>query len=75
VPQVGDRLFARIVQPFLHNYGHITLANISIDGPDHPLIQHDDVPMPENIEDFEYIGLKFAISIIFFQIKKWLKLG
>jgi hypothetical protein len=30
VPQIGNRQFAAIVQPFLHNYGQITLGNISL---------------------------------------------
>jgi hypothetical protein len=33
VPQIGDRQFARIVQPFLHNYAQITLGNIEINRP------------------------------------------
>jgi hypothetical protein len=33
VPEIGDRRFAGIVQPFLHNYREITLGNIRIDRP------------------------------------------
>jgi hypothetical protein len=32
-PQVGDRKFAAIIQPFLHNYREITLGNIRIKRP------------------------------------------
>jgi hypothetical protein len=32
-PQVGDRKFAAILQPFLHNYREITLGYIRIDRP------------------------------------------
>jgi hypothetical protein len=63
VPQIGDRQFAGIAQSFLHNYARITLANIHIIVPSHPLIQHDDVPMPENVKDFRFINLRFAICI------------
>jgi hypothetical protein len=60
VPQIGDRQFAAsIAQPFLHNYGHITLANICITGPGHRLIRHGEVPMPTNITYFSFIGLRF----------------
>jgi hypothetical protein len=63
VPQIGDRQFAGIAQSFLHNYGRITLANIYITGPSHRLIQHDDVPMPENVKDFLFINLRFAFCV------------
>jgi hypothetical protein len=33
VPQIGDRKFASIVQPFLHQYGEITIDHIEIVGP------------------------------------------
>jgi hypothetical protein len=62
VPQIGDRQFAGIAQSFLHNYARITLANIHIIVPSHPLIQHD-VPMPKNVKDFRFINLRFAICI------------
>jgi hypothetical protein len=60
LPQIGNRQFASITQSFLHNYGQITLANISITGPSHRLIHHD-VTVPENIKDFLFIQLRFAI--------------
>jgi hypothetical protein len=60
VTEVGDRRFAGIAQSFLHNYGRITLENICISGPGHRLIQHP-VAMPENVKDFRYISLRFAI--------------
>jgi hypothetical protein len=62
VPQIGDRQFAGIAQSFLHNYARITLANIHIIVPSHPLIQHD-VAMPKNVKDFRFINLRFAICI------------
>jgi hypothetical protein len=62
VPQVGDRHFAAIVQSFLHNYGRITLASISITDTGHPLIQPA-VAIPENVKDFLNIYLRFAIHI------------
>jgi hypothetical protein len=63
VPQIGDRQFARIAQSFLHNYGQITLANIYITGPRHQLIQQD-MPMPENIKEFQFIELTMRFASI-----------
>jgi hypothetical protein len=60
VPQIGDRRFAGLVQPFLHNYGRITLANICITGPGHRLI-HPAVEIPENVNNFWFMSLRFAI--------------
>jgi hypothetical protein len=60
VPQIGDRRFAGIAQSFLHNYGHITLDNVCISGPGHPLIQPA-VVVPENVKDFLFLCLRFAI--------------
>jgi hypothetical protein len=33
VPEIGDRKFASIVQPFLHKYGEITIDDIEIVAP------------------------------------------
>jgi hypothetical protein len=33
VPKIGDRKFASIVQPFLHEYGEITIGHIEIVAP------------------------------------------
>jgi hypothetical protein len=68
VPEVGDRRFAGIAQSFLHNYGHITLANIYITGPGDRLIQHA-LEMPKNVKDFLFIYLRFAIYRYLIQIK------
>jgi hypothetical protein len=69
VPQIGDRRFAGIAQPFLHNYGRITLANICISGPSHRLIAQGAIALPENVKDFLFISLRFAIYV--FSYKKW----
>jgi hypothetical protein len=69
VPEVGDRRFAGIAQPFLHNYGRITLANICISGPRHRLIAQAAIALPENIKNFWFICLRFVISIYVFHIK------
>jgi hypothetical protein len=69
VPEVGDRRFAGIAQPFLHNYGRITLENICISGPGHRLIQPA-VEVPENVKDFLFICFRFAIYIFSYKYKK-----
>jgi hypothetical protein len=54
VPMIGDRKFASIVQPFLHEYGKISLKNIDIVAPyeeypsgSHPRVRtwHNNCPL------------------------------
>jgi hypothetical protein len=87
VPYLG-RQFARIVQPFLHNYGQLTLGNILINPPresdltrrptlqvgqsyaqwyaepwgtrSRQLVWSADLLMPENIQNFISLEIRFA---------------
>jgi hypothetical protein len=72
VAQIGDRQFADIIQPFLHERGQIQLGIMSIIPPHFPSDQPKvrvwpneatnmpDLPMPENIKNFKEIELKFV---------------
>jgi hypothetical protein len=73
VSQIGDRQFADIIQPFLHEVRKITLGEMRIIAPrpyvpsDQPMVHvwpnaatnMPDWPMQENIKDFKGIDLKF----------------
>jgi hypothetical protein len=77
VSEIGDRQFADIIQPFLHEFGKITLGTMSIIPPgtlvppnDQPMVQFGpntitNMPdwMPGNIKDFKEIALRFVFSL------------
>jgi hypothetical protein len=76
VPLIGDRKFASIVQPFLHEYSEITIEDIEIVAPfedpsGHPRVrvrqnnrplrfEMAETQMPANIKNFTKIELRFA---------------
>jgi hypothetical protein len=83
VPQIGDRKFASIVQPFLHEYGEITINRIEIVAPyeehpdGHPRVRTWQNNRPLRFEmaqtqmpaniNFNNLDLRFSIN--FFVIK------
>jgi hypothetical protein len=74
-PQIGDPQFATKIQAYLHQYGHITLGPICIVAPEHanahPMVESwrnhkknlkslPADPLPNNVNNFSAIQLKFA---------------
>jgi hypothetical protein len=78
VPMIGDRKFASIVQPFLHEYGEITIDRIQIvapyeEDPDgtNPRVRARklkfemvEAQMPANIKNFTDLVLRFAPNML-----------
>jgi hypothetical protein len=72
---IGDRQFVSFVQFFLHKYSEVTLGQLYIYSSDEnePIIIDGklqklplaDVPIPENVKNFELIHLKFVFTIKF----------
>jgi hypothetical protein len=74
---IGDRQFVSFVQFFLHKCGEITLGQLEItslengNGPivniygEDPNLPLADVPIPENVKNFESINLWFVSTIKF----------
>jgi hypothetical protein len=83
VPEIGDRRFARIVQPFLHNVGEHTIGKMTIIAPragvtsDRLMVRVSgigitgmpDWPMPANIKSFVKIEVKFVLPIFSYKIR------
>jgi hypothetical protein len=54
VPQIGDRQFASIIQPFLHEIGEITIGKMRIIKP------RVGVPSDRPMISISYTGIRFG---------------